>query len=89
MDVVLNSLTGEFIAKGLSVLRPGGRFLEIGKVEIWDKTQVARVRADVSYDVIALDRQVAEEPERVGKRLRALMEGCQALPQERFGMAEV
>ena len=31
VDVVLNSLTGEAIAKGLSVLAPLGRFLEIGK----------------------------------------------------------
>jgi phthiocerol/phenolphthiocerol synthesis type-I polyketide synthase C len=30
VDVILNSLTGDAIVKGISVLRDGGRFLEIG-----------------------------------------------------------
>ena len=34
VDVVLNSLTGEFIEKGLSTLRSGGRFVEIGKRDL-------------------------------------------------------
>ena len=34
VDVVLNSLSGEFIPKSLSTLRGGGRFLEIGMVDI-------------------------------------------------------
>lgn len=34
VDVVLNSLAGEFIAAGLGVLRPGGRFVEIGKRDL-------------------------------------------------------
>ncbi|MFN2166554.1 MAG: zinc-binding dehydrogenase [Anaerolineae bacterium] len=36
VDVVLNSLAGEFIPQSLAVLSRGGRFLEIGKVGIWD-----------------------------------------------------
>ena len=35
VDVVLNSLSGDAIEAGLSVLGPGGRFLEIGKRGIW------------------------------------------------------
>ncbi|MEV4432911.1 SDR family NAD(P)-dependent oxidoreductase [Streptomyces sp. NPDC049555] len=34
VDVVLNSLAGEAIARGLDVLRPGGRFVELGKRDI-------------------------------------------------------
>ena len=34
VDVVLNSLAGDFIPKSLSTLAPGGRFLEIGKVDV-------------------------------------------------------
>src|SRR5262249_29022773 len=34
VDVVLNSLAGAAISSGLSVLRPYGRFLEIGKRDI-------------------------------------------------------
>ena len=47
VDVVLNSLNGEFIPKSLSVLATGGRFLEIGKAGIWSAAQVAAVRPDV------------------------------------------
>ena len=37
IDVVLNSLTGEFISQSLAVLRPGGRFVEIGQAGVWDE----------------------------------------------------
>jgi myxalamid-type polyketide synthase MxaB len=35
VDVVLNSLAGEAIPKGLSILRPLGRFIELGKRDIY------------------------------------------------------
>ena len=35
VDVVLNSLAGKAIAKGISCLAPGGRFLELGKRDIY------------------------------------------------------
>jgi acyl transferase domain-containing protein/NADPH:quinone reductase-like Zn-dependent oxidoreductase/acyl carrier protein len=35
VDVVLNSLSGEFIAAGLSALKPFGRFLELGKKDFY------------------------------------------------------
>jgi NAD(P)-dependent dehydrogenase (short-subunit alcohol dehydrogenase family)/acyl carrier protein len=40
VDVVLNSLAGEFIPKGLATLRANGRFLEIGKVDVIQNTQL-------------------------------------------------
>ncbi|MEO1403214.1 MAG: SDR family NAD(P)-dependent oxidoreductase, partial [Cyanobacteria bacterium J06635_1] len=49
IDVVLNSFTGEFIVKGLSLLRPGGRFIELGKAEIWTDAQVAEVNPNITY----------------------------------------
>ena len=73
VDIVLNSLAGDFIPKSLSVLAPGGRFLEIGKADIWDDARVAEVKQDVSYFAIALDQMVLETPELVGEMLRELM----------------
>jgi len=35
VDIVLNSLAGEAIAKGVECLGPGGRFLEIGKRDVY------------------------------------------------------
>ncbi|WP_415840221.1 beta-ketoacyl synthase N-terminal-like domain-containing protein, partial [Nocardiopsis gilva] len=34
VDVVLNSLAGEAIGRGLDLLKPGGRFIELGKRDI-------------------------------------------------------
>ncbi len=36
VDVVLNSLAGEAITRSLELLRPGGRFLELGKRDIYE-----------------------------------------------------
>jgi myxalamid-type polyketide synthase MxaB len=49
VDVVLNSLAGEFIDRSLSVLTRGGRFLEIGKAGIWSAERMAAARPDVEY----------------------------------------
>ena len=49
VDVVLNSLGGEFIPASLDVLAPGGRFVEIGKLGIWTPGQIAEVRPDAAY----------------------------------------
>lgn len=40
VDLVLNSLAGEAISKSLGVLRPGGRFLEIGKRDIYENKMI-------------------------------------------------
>jgi len=40
VDVILNSLTGDAINQGLEILRPLGRFLEIGKRDIMENRQV-------------------------------------------------
>ncbi|MFI6457897.1 SDR family NAD(P)-dependent oxidoreductase [Streptosporangium amethystogenes] len=39
IDVVLNSLTGELIDASARLLRPGGRFVEMGKLDIRDQGQ--------------------------------------------------
>ncbi|MEV3987569.1 SDR family NAD(P)-dependent oxidoreductase [Streptomyces sp. NPDC049837] len=36
VDVVVNSLAGEAIARSLDLLRPGGRFIELGKRDIFE-----------------------------------------------------
>ena len=49
VDIVLNSLAGEFIAKSVSVLAPGGRFLELGKRGILTREQFGQERPDCEY----------------------------------------
>jgi acyl transferase domain-containing protein/NADPH:quinone reductase-like Zn-dependent oxidoreductase/NADP-dependent 3-hydroxy acid dehydrogenase YdfG/acyl carrier protein len=49
VDIVLNSLAGEFIQKSVSVLAPGGCFLEIGKRGILTRDEFAGLRPDCKY----------------------------------------
>jgi myxalamid-type polyketide synthase MxaB len=60
VDVVLNSLSGDFIPSSLEVLAPGGRFVEIGKLDIWTAEQMAATRRDVSYFTFDLS-EVAQD----------------------------
>ena len=52
VDVVLNSLAGEFIPKSLSVLADGGRFLEIGKSGLLDEEQAAQLGRGIAYHIV-------------------------------------
>ncbi len=49
VDVVLNTITGDSIAKSLRALAPGGRFVELGKLGVWSRDQVAAARPDVRF----------------------------------------
>ncbi|MBE8517268.1 SDR family NAD(P)-dependent oxidoreductase [Amycolatopsis sp. H6(2020)] len=46
-DVVLNSLTGPFIDASLDLLKPGGRFLEMGKTDLRDPAGVTYLPFDL------------------------------------------
>ena len=48
VDVVLNALTGDFIEQSVSVLKPNGRFLEIGKRDVWTPDRMAQARPDAA-----------------------------------------
>jgi acyl transferase domain-containing protein/acyl-CoA synthetase (AMP-forming)/AMP-acid ligase II/NADPH:quinone reductase-like Zn-dependent oxidoreductase/acyl carrier protein len=67
VNVILNSLTSEgFIAASLSCLGQGGRFVEIGKRDIWAYDQMRAYRADVTYHILAIDDWMRDTPEKVG-----------------------
>jgi myxalamid-type polyketide synthase MxaB len=62
VDVVLNNLTGEAIDRSFAVLKPGGRFAEIGKLGIWTPEQVAEKRPDAAYWIFDLFQAVDHDP---------------------------
>ncbi|WP_444843224.1 SDR family NAD(P)-dependent oxidoreductase [Amycolatopsis kentuckyensis] len=73
VDVVLNSLANEFVDASLRLLRPGGRFLEMGKTDI-------REPAGVAYRAFDL---AEAGPERIGRLLAdvlAMFEAGQLRP---------
>lgn len=56
VDVVLNSLTSAgMVAASMAVLKPGGRFIEISKRDIWAQQLAALARPDCSFSYIAVD----------------------------------
>lgn len=64
VDVVLNSLPGEAITKSLSILRAHGRFLEIGKIDIYQNRKIGLLpfQDNLSYHAIDLDRMLRQRP---------------------------
>ena len=54
VDVVLNSLAGEFIPASLSALADGGHFLEIGKTDVWTAEEVTQLNPTLRYHIIYL-----------------------------------
>jgi acyl transferase domain-containing protein/acyl-coenzyme A synthetase/AMP-(fatty) acid ligase/acyl carrier protein len=71
VDVVLNSLAGEFVEASLDLLPRGGRFLEMGKTDIRDPERVIARHPDVAY--LAFDLTEAG-PARIGAMLAELVE---------------
>jgi acyl transferase domain-containing protein len=62
VDIVLNSLTGEAIPKSLGLLRAKGRFLELGKAEIWEKDRVLEVNPQAEYLAVDLTDKLNHTP---------------------------
>jgi amino acid adenylation domain-containing protein len=75
IDLVLNSLPGEAIAAGLSVLKPSGRFLEIGKRDIYGDAPLGLypMRNNLAFFAIDLDQLFKLQPKMMGDRLRQLV----------------
>ncbi|PWT82702.1 MAG: beta-ketoacyl synthase [Acidobacteria bacterium] len=64
VDVVLNSLAGEAMERGISALRPFGRFLELGKRDYMSNTHVGLrpFRKNLTYYGIDLDELLLRRP---------------------------
>ncbi len=72
VDVVLNTLGGGYVSRSLAVLRCRGRFVEIGKREIYSPEQMAELRPDVDYHILALDDLARDNPTLVRESLQEL-----------------
>lgn len=76
VDVVLNSLAGEAIHKSLMVLRPFGRFLELGKRDFFANTPLGLrpFRNNISYFGIDADQLMAVKPQLTSRLFGEMME---------------
>ncbi|MCB5197363.1 type I polyketide synthase [Deefgea salmonis] len=64
VDVVLNSLAGEAINRNFSVLKPFGRFLELGKRDFYENSKIGLrpFRNNISYFGIDADQMMQVRP---------------------------
>lgn len=65
VDVVLNSLAGEAMERGLACLAPFGRFLELGKQDFYSNTGIGlrALKENISYHGIDVDQLLEHRPE--------------------------
>ncbi|ORV85986.1 polyketide synthase [Mycobacterium interjectum] len=86
VDLVLDSLSGDFVDASLRLVAPGGVFLEMGKTDIRDPASVARDHTGVRYRAFDL---FEAGPERIAQLLDELValfgeDVLQPLPVTRF-----
>jgi acyl carrier protein len=96
VDVVLNSLSGEYAVKSLSILGPHGRFVEIGKTDIYQNKQLGLFpfRNNLSYFALDLERVCRERPALIRSLFLELVElfeegSLQPLPRRVFPIKDV
>jgi phthiocerol/phenolphthiocerol synthesis type-I polyketide synthase C len=96
VDVVLNSLSGEAMERSLEVLRPFGRFLELGKRDLYlnRRIHLRPLRQNISYFAIDIDQLPIRRPDLARELLAevsaALDEGAiRPLAHRVFSFAEL
>ncbi len=92
VDVVLNSLAGDFAREGLAIVAPGGHFLELGKREILSSHEAASLRPDVHYHACDLYSAFQDEPKLAGSLFADLVPALESgllhpLPRTTFRLA--
>ena len=75
VDIVLNSLSGDFIDAGVSVLGRYGRFVEIGKRDIYEDRPLglAPFRRNLSFFAVDLAAMLVERRELVSALFRQIL----------------
>lgn len=96
VDVILNTIAGEAIQAGLSILRLGGRFLELGRRDIYQNAglDLEPFRNNLSFCSIDLASLIRQRPGFVGPMLRealsdVLSGAAEPLPLQVFSISDV
>jgi acyl transferase domain-containing protein len=89
VDIVLNSLAGDFIPKSISALKETGCFVEIGKTDVWDPEKAKQLKREISYFVLYLGEILDKDPLLIKRMLLALLAdfengALKPLPQQVF-----
>jgi acyl transferase domain-containing protein/D-arabinose 1-dehydrogenase-like Zn-dependent alcohol dehydrogenase/acyl carrier protein len=76
MDVVVNSLAGEFMQASLGLLRPFGRFVEIGKRDLFNGSQLDLLpfQHNLTYSAFDLGLVMTQRPSELRPVLKDLVD---------------
>jgi acyl transferase domain-containing protein/acyl-CoA synthetase (AMP-forming)/AMP-acid ligase II/acyl carrier protein len=79
VDVVLNSLSGKPMQASLDATAAYGRFVELGKRDLWGKRWLRSepFRKNLSYFAVDLAAMARDRPDRFGQTLKIVTEGIQ------------
>jgi acyl transferase domain-containing protein/NADPH:quinone reductase-like Zn-dependent oxidoreductase/acyl carrier protein len=95
VDVVLNSLSGNAINRGVETLAPFGRFLELGKRDVQQNRALGLelLRNNLTFAVVDIDQLVARRPAVAGELLRGIVDRFETgelypLPVETYPVEE-
>lgn len=75
VDLLLNSLAGDFISAGLGITAQGGHFLEIGKSGLLTDAEAAERCPGIHYHVIDWTEQALSQPELISAILNEIVAG--------------
>ncbi|MCM1984976.1 type I polyketide synthase [Lyngbya confervoides] len=78
VDVVLNSFNGDYIGKSFEALAPNGRFVELGKIGIWDRTKVHQQYPGAQYFPFDLGDETKADPWLICELLQKLQDHFEA-----------
>jgi len=96
VDVLLNSLPGDYITKGLDIMAPYGRFIEIGKRDVYEDAAIGMkaLRKNVSLSVLDLASMGEDRPDLIRQLFAELgdmleNQSLTALPLTEFPVDQV
>lgn len=94
VNLVLNSLAGEFIPKSLSLLADNGRFLEIGKSGLLTAEQAAALGRGIQYHIVDWTPDTRDNPQLLREIIANLVYAAQGglihpLPYQTFPVENV
>ncbi len=94
VDLLLNSLAGDFIPAGLGITAQGGHFLEIGKSGLLTDQEAAERCPGIHYHVIDWTEQALSQPELISAILNEIVSGLASgalrpLPVKTFPASDV
>ena len=80
VDVVLNSLSGEAISRGLELLRPHGRFVELGKRDIYANSRIMlrAFRNNISLFCVDVSQLAGTRPSLARSEMREIVRRVRA-----------